>query len=372
MFRLIQTLISSAILGLTISSCAHIKADRDPQEYFTLAWSKDREITDPASGNLSIALNSPFVYEGVLYAGHNDGQMIAYDLETGRELWKGEDKSSYHSAPVIFKDQDQVIYGTVQGRVYSRHYLTGKIKYVVDLGASVETEGVVYNGRIFFHLRNHQIFCLDAATGKILWAYKRSVPYQTTLQKASKPLVKDNKVYVGFADGFVAAFGIEDGVLLWENKLVSGSKFVDIDSNPMMKDGKLFIASLSGPMAILEPNTGNLLRSLDYVVSRSPVARGDQLLFGTVDGHLVLLDKTFKEVINRKISNAAISSIVEWKGLLAVSTVGANIYLVDPITLQVKATHHLGHDFSAVFGKMESVEGKLALLSSRNRLYVFK
>lgn len=369
MLRQIFSLIAALSLGLTLNGCAHIKADREKLPYFRVLWSKDREITDPTSGNLSIALNSPYIYEGMVYAGHNDGRMIAYELDTGREIWKTEDKSSYHSGPVIFKDQ--LIYGTVQGRVYSRQYLTGKLKYVVDLGASVETEGVIYKGRILFHLRNHQIFCLDAETGKILWVYKRSIPYQTTLQRASSPLIVDNKVYVGFADGYVAAFGIDDGVLLWENKLVSGSKFVDIDATPVMKDGKLFVASLAGPIAILEPNTGNLLRNLDYVASRAPIMRGDQLLVSTVDGDLVLLDKSFKEVIKRKISSAAISSIVEWKGMLAVATVGANVYIVNPKTLEILEVHNLGHSYSAVFGQLQSLEDKLALLSSRNRLYLF-
>lgn len=369
MLRRIFSLLSIFFVGFSLNGCSHIQADKEKDPYFRVLWSKDREITDPTTGNLSIALNSPYIYEGMVYAGHNDGQMIAYELDTGREIWKGNDKSSYHSGPVIFKDQ--LIYGTVQGRIYSRQYLTGKLKYVVDLGASVETEGVVYKGRIFFHLRNHQIFCLDAETGKILWAYKRSIPYQTTLQKASRPLVVENKVYVGFADGYAAAFGIDDGVLLWENKLVSGSKFVDIDATPVMKDGKLFVASLAGPIAILEPNTGNLLRNLDYVASRAPMVRGEQLLISTVDGELVLLDKSFKEVVKNKISNAAISSVVEWKGMLAVATVGAQVYIVDPNKLKILEMRNLGHSYSAVFGQLQSSENKLALLSSRNRLYIF-
>ena len=356
-------------LGLLFSSCGHVQADKEKVPYFRVLWAKDHEITDPATGNLSIALNSPFIYEGIVYAGHNDGKMLAYELATGRDIWKAEDKSAYHAGPVIFKDQ--IIYGTVQGRVYSRQYLTGKPKYVVDLGASVETEGVLYRGKILFHLRNHQLFCLDAETGKILWAYKRSVPYQTTIQRASRPLVVDNKIFIGFADGYVAAFGIEDGVLLWENKLVSGNKFVDIDATPVMKDGKLFVASLTGPIAILEPNSGNLLRTLDYIASRSPLVRDEQVLIGTTDGELVLLDKTFRELVKKKISKAAISSIVDWKGKLAVATVGANIYIVDPKTLETLEVYHLGHAYSAIFGQMQSLENKLAVLSSRNRLYLF-
>src|SRR5690606_9929908 len=117
----------------------------------------------------------------------------------------------------------------VEGRVFARHYLTGQLKYAVDLGASVETEGAVYKGRILFQLRNHQIFALDALTGKILWGHKRSVPFMTTLQRASTPAFVDNKVIVGMADGVVVALSLDDGSLLWERKIGTAAKFVDVD-----------------------------------------------------------------------------------------------------------------------------------------------
>ncbi|MGZ3692399.1 MAG: hypothetical protein ACXVAX_12905, partial [Pseudobdellovibrio sp.] len=101
---------------------------------------------DPAyeSGNLPIALQSPLIHEGIVYVGHNSGTMEAFELENGKSVWSEYDGSTYHAAPVSYKDQ--IIYGTVQGRVISRHYTTGKIKYSVDLGASVETRGVVHQG----------------------------------------------------------------------------------------------------------------------------------------------------------------------------------------------------------------------------------
>ena len=216
---------------LVMSSCSSLKeyapkAEVADKAKLTPAWIKN---LDPSydSGNLPIGLQTPLVNEGIVYAGHNGGFMEAYELDNGRLVWSEKDGSTYHAGAVAYKDQ--VIYGTVQGRVISRHGILGTIKYSVDLGASVETRGTIYNGRIFFQLRNHQVFCLDVETGKIIWGYKRSVPYLTTLQRASTPVVYKDKLLVGFADGVFAALSIDEGILLYDTKLSTASKFVDVE-----------------------------------------------------------------------------------------------------------------------------------------------
>ena len=131
---------------------------------------------DPPSntGNLPIALNAPAIYGKNLYIGDNAGFMRAYSLADGREVWSSRDRNAYHTKPVV--SEDVLIYGDIEGRVYARNHLTGELQYAVDLGASIESEVMVHRGRAFFQTRNHQIFALDAKTGKILWSYKRSIP----------------------------------------------------------------------------------------------------------------------------------------------------------------------------------------------------
>jgi outer membrane protein assembly factor BamB len=299
--------------------------------------------------------------------------MQAFELENGRMVWNERDGSTYHAAPVAYKDQ--VIYGTVQGRVISRHYTTGKIKYSVDLGASVETKGVVYQGRILFQLRNHQIFCLDVETGKILWGYKRSVSFLTTLQRASVPVVYKDRVLVGLADGNLVALSLDEGVLLYESKLTNASKFVDVDNAAFVFNDKLYIGAVSAPVSILDPNTGKLIKRGDFSVSRAPYVdpsfKGEQLLFGTPSGELVLVDKNLNVINKSKISSGLITSIVPYKQGLAVSTTVGEIHYVDLKSLKTIETLHLGHAYSAVFGDLESKDNYLSVLSSRNRLFTF-
>ncbi|MBY0414847.1 MAG: PQQ-binding-like beta-propeller repeat protein [Bdellovibrionales bacterium] len=334
----------------------------------TASWIKN---LDPVydSGNLPIGLQSPLINEGIVYAGHNSGYMQAYELENGRLIWSEFDGSTYHAGAVAYKDQ--VIYGTVQGRVVSRHGILGAIKYSVDLGASIETRGVISNGRIFFQLRNHQVFCLDVETGKIIWGYKRSVPYLTTLQRASTPLVFKDKLLVGFADGTFAALSIEEGVLLYETKLGTASKFVDVDNPAFIYNDRVYISPAGGALSLIDPNTGKILRTSEFSTSRAPIVRDDQLVFGTPSGELVLTDKNLNLLKTVKVSEGVVTNITPFKSYLAIGTTAGEIKLVDQKTLEVVETYKLGHAYSAVFGEMMSNSDNLGVLSSRNRLFIF-
>ncbi len=82
--------------------------------------------------------------------------------------------------------------------------------------------------------------------------------------------------------------------------------------------------------------------------------------------------RAFKLIKKKKLFSHNISSIIWWKKKLIVSSVSGKIAAVDPVTYEVIETFHLGHESSAVFGKLKVADEKMAVLSSRNRLYVFK
>lgn len=361
-------------LALLISSCSTLKnleveGVKEKESAFKVIWNKNQDPIHQ-TGNLPIALNSPLIHDGILYVGHNQGYMKAYQLDNGKEIWSEYDDGAYHSKPVAYKDW--VIYGNAKGRIFARHSLTGKAEYIVDLDAAIETQGVVYKDRIIFHTRNHKIFCLDVNTGKILWSYKRSVPYLTTIQRASKPLVYKDKIYVGFADGQIGAFSLEEGVILWERRLSTGNKFVDVDSTPILFKSSILSGSINGDLVMIDPSSGQIQRRLPYKVSRAPIIYKGQLLVPTIFGDIAVLDKDLIEKNLVNISKVPVSSIIPWKGGLAVSSVGGEILLLDEVTFKVKDNFQLGHAYSGVHGELDMSENYLAALSSRNRLYIFK
>lgn len=373
--RNLVIIISSLLLG----SCSYLgsyagklksakieKIERRSDK-FHLRWAKNLDPRQQ-TGNLAIALNSPLIYKGVLFAGDGEGYMSAYEADNGRLAWRSKDNNYYHQKPIIH--EDHVIYGTVEGRVYSRHYLTGKLKFEVDLDSSIESAGVVADGRLYFHLRNHKIFALDAETGKILWAYRRSVPYVTTVQKVSKPLVVDNRLYVGFADGSVACFAIEDGNLLWEQKLSRGLKFVDVDAGPILYKDMLVIGSMTGEVSFLDPSNGSIIRSLPYSISRSAIAADDGLYLVTVGGELLRYNHNGTVDLKKVISSKSLGDFKIEKNSIYLGTLEGRFLELDRKSFNVLREIELGHDQSAIFGDLGLDDESVAFISSRFRLYV--
>lgn len=362
-----------AFVLLQSTACSKLGLDklegiRDDQAPMTVRWAKN---LDPIyeTGNLPIHLGAPEIAGSRLFIADGSGQMTAYALEDGRELWQAKDNGPSHAS--VLEVNETLFYGTAEGRLIARKATDGGELWAIDLGAAVETQPSVSGGRLFVQLRNHQIFALDAATGKILWAYKRSVPLLTTLQRASKPVVWNNKLYVGFADGTVASFNVEEGMMLWERKISSGDKFIDVDMTPTFFNGQLWIGSSSGDIHVLDPKTGRTVRTMDFASGHEPIQYGESLIFGTIDGRLVGVNAAGKIVMSYQVSQAQLSSVTVWKKGFAVTDVEGNLFFVDGTEGKVLWQKHMGHSASGIFAKPAVTNGRYALLSSRHRLYVF-
>lgn len=356
---------------LFLVSCSKLKLEAPEREskFFKLSWAKN---LDPAyeSGNLPIGTGAPRIFQDIVYMGSAAGVMRAYDLESGRVLWS-EDEKSFLGAPVEFF-KDHVAYGGITGRLFVRHYLTGKLKYAIDLGAPVESAPFYFNERLFVYLRGHQLVHLDAETGKVIWVYKRAVPVTTTLQRTTRPLVLGNKVIVGFADGFLGALSLQEGLLLWETKLVETGKFVDVDLNPIETNGMVISGSPSGNLQAVNPDSGAISRTYPVSVMAHPLIKNEQLILGTNDGDVVIMNLSGDIIKQIRISRQAVSALSWWKGHIVAASFDGKIRAVDPLTMRVVEEFALGDNISAVYSDMPHTEEHLSLYSSRNRLYVFQ
>ena len=151
-----------------------------------------------------------------------------------------------------------------------------------------------------------------------------------------------------------------------------GKKFIDVDTHPIVVNGKILMGSQSGPLTLMNPLNGLILRRLPYQITRSPLLVGDKIVLGTVDGELVLLDSKFDVIKKLTISPDAVTSLVSWKEHLVAGTTGGKLVAVDSELKEIVGEFGFGHSSSALFGELVKEGDILAAYSSRNRLYVFK
>lgn len=340
-----------------------------PTNYLNMAWAKN---LDPkySSGNRPIGFASPTISDDVVYMGSLSGDINAFKSETGQLLWTRNEGQPLNAKVALFKNS--IIYGSMYGRLFSRNSITAKINYSIDLGAPIESAPLVSDGKLYVHLRDHKIVALDAETGKVFWTYQRSIPFKITLQRVSRPISYGESVIVGFADGYLVKISKNEGIVQWETSLSKAQKFVDVDLTPVVFNDQIIAGSAAGKLSFINPANGLITKTVNIIAGHSPIIVGKELFVGSVFGEIYKLDSSGQISTKQKISNFSIGSLVSWRGMLAVSTMGEDVLVVDPYDLSLKHSWKLGTEVSSTFGDLITDGNVLSLYSSRNRLYVFK
>ncbi len=192
--------------------------------------------------------------ENTLMVGSLEGEIISLSAENGSELWRTRVSSEVLSAPQ--RDSDIVIVRTIDGKVFG----------------------------------------IDGDKGRRLWIYDRTVP-PLTLRGTSTPAIDSGIVVAGFDGGKMAALDVRTGKLLWETSISAArgrselERMVDIDSEPMIVDGTVYIATFQGHVAAVQLETGRILWSSDLSSYAGFSADEQNIYVSDEDSHVWALDR---------------------------------------------------------------------------------
>lgn len=147
----------------------------------------------------------------------------------------------------------------------------------------VSPSPAVVGGRVFVggsfasvFFRGGNIYCLDEATGKILWRF------QTAQQIFSSPAVADGRVYCGeglHSDGNSCLYCIDatSGTLVWKFQTKS-----HVESSPAVVDGKVFFGAGEDGVFCLTADKGEVVWHFEGVhVDVGPAVDDKHVYFGT-------------------------------------------------------------------------------------------
>jgi len=232
-----------------------------------------------------------------------------------------------------------VVYvGISYNHMYALDAATGKIKWAYSTGASQVNDspavvgGVVYVGSS----EDHTLYALDAATGKKKWAYQTRGPI------ISSPAVVGGVVYVGSEDGNVYALDAASGTKKWAYHIGHY-----IDSSPAVAGGVVYVGSDDGNVYALDAASGAkkwAYRTGDVVYS-SPAVVGGAVYVGSDDGNVYALDAASgaKKWAYQTGSSAMFSPTVA-NGVVYVGSNDRNVYALDATSGAKKWIYRTGFD----------------------------
>jgi outer membrane protein assembly factor BamB len=187
-------------------------------------------------------------------AGAN-GFVVAWDADTGRERWR------FNTAPVesspLLKN-GRLYFGSWDHNVYAINAATGKKIWSFGADNQVNTSAAYWRGRIYIASDGGTLYALSARTGRMLWSAQSQSKFGSREFWYATPTVAYGRVYIGNTDGTMYVFGAKSGKLLWARPLGTY-----IYGAAAVYDRRVFVGTYDGKFYALDAATGDTIWQID-------------------------------------------------------------------------------------------------------------
>lgn len=248
----------------------------------------------------------PVVGGGKLFAVGTDGQVTAFDAQSGSRIWTFQADLTDDMRPSAFGggvsfDNDK-IYGTDgAGNVFALDASNGAQLWKVKPGGPLRGSPTVAFGNIFVMSQDNQLFALNATDGKLAWQESGSTTMAGVFGVAA-PAAGNGTVVSGYTSGELVAYRYENGRSLWADALARTSistqvgALSDIDADPIIDNGQVFALGQGGRMAAYELVTGQRLWELNVAGISTPAIAGDWIFALTDDARMMAIARSTGKV----------------------------------------------------------------------------
>jgi Ca-activated chloride channel homolog len=182
------------------------------------------------------------------------------------------------TTPTVYERSVIVSGGFKSKELYAYEAQTGKPMWAVDLHDDGPSSPACEAETCVISTESCTIFALEAKTGKLKWSYWLGDPL------TSAPTIAKNRVFASYpaagtdgkkprppgASHALAAFGLQDGKILWQLWLDS-----DVMSAPVAVDEFVYVTTFKGTVIKIEQATGKVRYAMRAQATSAPVIQFD-------------------------------------------------------------------------------------------------
>ncbi len=237
---------------------------------------------------------APAVVGETVFVADRDGETMALDLNSGELRWERDLETPVSGGPGT--GEGMVVLGTREGGVVALSEVDGATLWEASVSSEVLALPRVGLGVVVIRTVDGKLYGLDAESGKRLWSYDRQVPV-LTVRGTGTPVIVRELVIAGFDNGGLAALELRTGKVAWEAPIAQPKgrtdleRMVDVDADPLVHDGTLYVAGYHGRVAAAYPDSGQILWE-EALSSHAGIGVDDEQVYVADDeGGILALDR---------------------------------------------------------------------------------
>ncbi|HEY5702753.1 MAG TPA: outer membrane protein assembly factor BamB [Gammaproteobacteria bacterium] len=341
------------LLTLSLCACAYF-GDEDNaipptplEEIENTVSIKENWSRDAGGGADEAYLNLGPVYsENKVFVANSNGKVVAYDAETGKRLWQFDTDTYLTGGPGV--GENLVLVGSGDAEVIAIDAESGKLVWRVPVSSEVLAAPAVSADIVVARTIDGKTVGLNASTGQKLWTYEQSVP-ALSLRGTSAPIIDEELVIVGYDEGRLVALEEQTGKLVWETRIALGSgrseleRMVDIDAEPVIDSGVIFVATFQGRLAALSLVAGSILWTREISTHTGLSVDSSNVYITDDDSNVWALDRFNGNSIWKleKLAARAVTAPAVHGNLIAVGDIEGYLHWLDKATGEIVARDRL-------------------------------
>ncbi len=291
-----------------------------------------------------------------VYMGSSDGRFLAFDVY-GQQMWSYDPESGVESAPAVDERRGELFLASEDGVIHALDWKHGEVRWKVPSGGPVRQTPLLTDDALYLVREDDHVVALSRDDGEILWEYEREVEVEFAIAGHAGLLLHEGKLYTGFTDGAVVALDAASGGVEWERltqldaleREGQAIRFYDVDTTPVLLNGRIWVASVSAGLYALSIEGGSVeWRDGDYQDVTGLAVAGDQLILASATQGVTTLDPQHQRVLWRKpLERGSPADPVVAAGYVLIGESRGGLVAIDLRTGREAARIEHGQGFSA-------------------------
>jgi len=263
----IAAMAALAALAVVLAGCAGRKnkseppaelVDFQPTIQIDKVWSSK---VGGKSDRLRLGLR-PATDGARIFAGAYDGQVAAFDAETGKKAWSVKTELRLTAGPGY--GDGLLTFGTADGDLLALDAATGEERWRETIGSEILAAPAIGSGVVVVRTVDGRLRGYSAANGSTAWNIEQNLP-TLTLRGNTAPRVSGPLVVSGFNNGRVAAYEVANGDPAWEVAIANPTgrseleRLVDVSAGLSIVGNDVYVVGYHGRAVGIDLETGVVL-----------------------------------------------------------------------------------------------------------------